>query len=559
MKRLIRLLNPSIKSIAAVMGVGCVSGACHAGILALINQRLAGEPPGILGFSLMFLALLLMLVSLNLTAKWTLLELGNQTSYRLRTSLAHRILSMDLRKLEMLGHPRIYAALADDVTAVWSALIMVPTFCISATVLLGCLVYLGWLSMMIFWILAAFSVPSLSIHFLLMQTAKRLTRETLGKRDQVFEAYRTLSEGVKELKLHRPRRFAFLQDVFSLRLLEFNRLMTRHSMAYEAASTWTHSMYFLFIFSLFLTTTWLDATPQALTGYALVALFMMGHVRSLMNSLPSWYRANVALKELQRVGLLIDTPSPQAFEESECHTQGSFQSLELRDVHFRYETPDERHAFTLGPLTLSFFPGEITFVCGGNGSGKTTLLKLLTGLYTPNSGRIALNGKPIQPETRGMLSPLFSVVFSQVFVFEQLLGLDMGGRVPEAEKWLSRLQLKGHVHIIDGRFSTTHLSHGQQKRLALFTALMEDRPILVLDEWAAGQDPEFKTVFYMEILPCLKSRGKLVVAMTHDDHYFHTADRIIWLRDGNVDQVVTPRVDCSNTPRNQGGEFRVQL
>ena len=88
--------------------------------------------------------------------------------------------------------------------------------------------------------------------------------------------------------------------------------------------------------------------------------------------------------------------------------------------------------------------------------------------------------------------------------------------------------------MTDGVFSTTRLSRGQRKRLALVTAYLEDRPIYLFDEWAADQDPLFRRVFYQRLLPELKRRGKTVVAVTHDDRYFDAADQLIKLEEGKV-------------------------
>jgi putative ATP-binding cassette transporter len=79
------------------------------------------------------------------------------------------------------------------------------------------------------------------------------------------------------------------------------------------------------------------------------------------------------------------------------------------------------------------------------------------------------------------------------------------------------------------------LSQGQRKRLALLLAYLEDRPIYVFDEWASDQDPIFKEVFYHQILPELKARGKTTIVISHDDRYYHVADRLIKLERGVLD------------------------
>src|SRR3546814_13534044 len=90
----------------------------------------------------------------------------------------------------------------------------------------------------------------------------------------------------------------------------------------------------------------------------------------------------------------------------------SFESVALENVTHRYFGEAQGGAFTLGPINLSFSRGEITFLIGGNGSGKTTLAKLLVGLYAPESGRILLNGQPVDEAQRDAYRQYFSVVFN---------------------------------------------------------------------------------------------------------------------------------------------------
>lgn len=78
------------------------------------------------------------------------------------------------------------------------------------------------------------------------------------------------------------------------------------------------------------------------------------------------------------------------------------------------------------------------------------------------------------------------------------------------------------------------MSAGQRKRLALIQVYLEHRPIAVFDEWAAEQDPTFRRIFYEELLPDLKRQGKTLVVVSHDDRYFHVADRCIRLDGGRL-------------------------
>jgi len=176
------------------------------------------------------------------------------------------------------------------------------------------------------------------------------------------------------------------------------------------------------------------------------------------------------------------------------------------------------------------------FITGGNGSGKTTLAKLLLSLYIPKEGEIYLDGKVLTDETREQYRQLFSVVFSDFYLFESLFGLDSIYLDANAQKYLAQLQLDHKVKVEDGVLSTIDLSQGQRKRLALLTAYLEDRPIYLFDEWAADQDPLFKEIFYYQLLPELKARGKALIVISHDDRYYQVADRVIKLEAGKLQQ-----------------------
>jgi putative ATP-binding cassette transporter len=171
---------------------------------------------------------------------------------------------------------------------------------------------------------------------------------------------------------------------------------------------------------------------------------------------------------------------------------------------------------------------------GGNGSGKYTLAKLITGLYIPEEGEISWDGQIISTQNREWYRQHFSVVFSDFYLFEDILGLENVNLDHQARGYLQQLQLDHKVKVEDGRLSTTALSQGQRKRLALLSAYLEDRPIYLFDEWAADQDPPFKEIFYTKLLPELRDRGKTVVVISHDDRYFYVADRIIKLDYGRI-------------------------
>jgi putative ATP-binding cassette transporter len=144
-----------------------------------------------------------------------------------------------------------------------------------------------------------------------------------------------------------------------------------------------------------------------------------------------------------------------------------------------------------------------------------------------------VDGVPIDDRNRRAWRERVAAVFADQRLPHRLHGLAHvdPDEVRELLGWVEMERLVG----FDGdAFSRIELSSGQRKRLLLVAALLEHRPLLVLDEWAADQDPLFRRKFYREILPALRERGQTIVAVTHDDHYFDVADRRVHFEDGQI-------------------------
>ncbi len=277
-----------------------------------------------------------------------------------------------------------------------------------------------------------------------------------------------------------------------------------------------------------------DFSPQLLTGYIFTVVYLLGPLGAATNALPALGTANVALHKVEALGLSLTAHAHGENPSYQPDATGPWKDLRLAEIVYAYEPDKGERGFTLGPISLTIHPGELIFIAGGNGSGKSTLAKLVGGLYVPKAGEIRLNERPITEANREWYRQHFAIIFSDCYLFDGLLGLTDVGLDTRAQDYLVQLQLEHRVRIENGVFSSTALSQGQRKRLALLTAYLEDRPIYLFDEWAADQDQQFKAVFYTRLLPELRNRGKAVLVISHDERYFHLADRLIKLDEGRL-------------------------
>jgi putative ATP-binding cassette transporter len=523
--------SPRIVVVAAVAAF--VAGVSNTFLLASINAELSQTGALTTHPGRAFVALCGVMLLSRCASFILLAHLARGAIFDLRMRLSRRIIAAPLRQLEQLGAPRLLATLTDDVPAISGALTAVPLLCMHSGIVLTCLIYLAWLSWTVFLgvlCLMAFGVLSYYIPF-----TKALGYLQASRRDwdALLKHLRALTEGAKELKLHRRRRDAFFDECLEATADSVRHNGVRGDSIYAVAAGWGQLLAFVLLGALlFLAPEFGYASRAMLIGYSLVVLNIMTPLEVIMSIVPALGRADVAIRKVEDLGLSLRS---EARENLMPAVAGVYESLELKGVTHSYRREGVEDNFVFGPVDLSFRPAELVFLVGGNGSGKTTLAKLLTGLYVPETGEVRLDGAVVNGETREHYRQLFSTVFADFYLFDSLLGLQVPDLDEQARYYLAQLQLEHKVRVKDKKFSTTELSQGQRKRLALLTAYLEDRPFYVFDEWAADQDPHFKEIFYLQLLPELKANGKTVLVISHDDRYYHVADRIIRLDYGKLD------------------------
>jgi putative ATP-binding cassette transporter len=534
------VLRSSWRAVAIALMTGLISGGLSAALLVIITFTAANSALATPQAAIAFVGLGLLVLSTSMVSRIVLVRFSQTAVFALQLRLSRQILATNLRQLETIGFPRLLALLTEDIQAISEAVAVVPVLVINCATLLGCMVYISWLSWQVLGlVLVLTGIASVSCRWFLVK-GRDVLAIARGHQDRLFSHFRALVEGIKELKLHARRQQAFTDEELATTATQLRRTNSQGLSYFAVLDSWGKFIYFFAVgVVLFLLPNWMDLSAETRFGYVITFTYLLGPMETLVNKLPFIGKANVALHRIQTLGLSLAKTNCSV--EPHGAPPSSWQRLDLKAVTHTYRTEKDDTDFTLGPIELTLYPGEILFIIGGNGSGKSTLAKLITGLYLPQNGEIWLDDQPIDDQNRNWYRQHFSTIFADFFLFERLLGLEAQGCDVQAQRYLEKLHLEHKVSIHAGHLSTTDLSQGQRKRLALLTAYLEDRPIYLFDEWAADQDPSFKDIFYHQYLQELKARGKAVIVISHDDHYFQVADRIVKLNYGQIesDQLLT--------------------
>jgi putative ATP-binding cassette transporter len=516
--------------------VSLLAAASNAGILTIVNLASRTSYGTIFNFYLFFVFLLT--VALYWVAQRRVLSMiaADVEAMVMRTRL--HILSLvrrcELLSIEGLGEARILNDVGQKAQTLSQAMAQVTTGLQAVLVTLLTGAYIAYISFPAFllWLV------SVGVAATLVLGEWRSTQDLLARailRDTEFQdTTAALLHGFKEVKLSRGRAAALLAELEQQAQAACdNRIEAQDSTSRSYVSG--QIAFFMLVGAMvFLLPALGDIDQATLVQATTAVLFVLGPVGMVVGAIPALSTAEAAARSLVELeAALTREVTAEASGTAQLPPERrDFESLRLSQVVFTYPPSEAGDGFALGPINFEVKAGETVFITGGNGAGKSTFLRLLTGLYQPQSGSVLLNRRPLEPERFQLLRDRIAAVFADYFLFQKLYGLDPE---PEAaDKLLIEMGIADKTSFEDGGFTNVRLSTGQRKRLALIAAVLEGRPVLVLDEWAADQDPAFRRKFYEEVLPALKRRGVAVVAATHDDRWFHLADRQIRLIDGCI-------------------------
>ena len=523
-------LDPVRSSIATMTGI--VGGIASAALMAILTKCLAAPGDSRLAFA--FLALCALSLFFKNLSESLLLDLTQEAIVNYRRDVSLRILGAPFERLNLIGRGKLFSVVTQDIDIFLQVFQLIPRVFGNLVVIAALLAYVAWVSLPAFVFSIVIFTVFLCAYLVLEREPQRGMGQVRSQFDQIHSAFRGLIDGARELKLSPDGGIHYVNRILVPSVERFRSLFQRVMRQYLWLSNGGIMAFYVAIgLILFVAPSQFAVPYHAAVVAALVLLYLSRPTYEWMAAMPLLRQAAQSLTRMEELSLGL-------VEREAASLDGRLiknVTLELRGLSYEYDAVRGETGFRLGPLDLTINPNEILFIVGGNGSGKSTLVMLLASLFVPSDGSLNLAGIEISPATTAWYRAHISVIFSDFHLFDHVFSNSNTDLQLRAEYLLQRLSLHEKVRLQDGQFSTTALSTGQRKRLALVATLLQDKPILVLDEWAADQDPSHRRFFYTELLPELKRAGKTIIVITHDEMYFDCADRIVSIVEGRMLQL----------------------
>jgi cyclic peptide transporter len=506
-------------SLTRLLVMSSIGGVSNAAILSAVNSgaQVSGDgKPSLWGAALFVVALFLFIKSQHyiLISATTEIE---AIIHKLRVRLMDQVRRSELVPLDAIGRAGIVAGITRETATLTQATNMIAFAVQSVVLIFFVAIYVAYLSLLAF----ALTVIVVSAAALLLHLKSRdLTagvRAAAEWDNRLFDRLTDLLDGFKEVRLNRARSDDLFDDIVEVSRTAANIKIRTQSEMFKRLVFSQSSIYILLGAIVFVAPVLADTQAATIAKATTATLFVVGACFGLVQSIPILTAANAAADNIERLEARLQATATEA-SVGPAQPQNRFEEIEMRAVKFSYVEKSTETVFQVGPVDFKLRRGELVFVTGGNGSGKSTFMRILAGLYQPDSGEITFDGVRVTDRTRDTYRSLFAAIFVDYHLFRRLYGI-ADADPTEVDDLLAQYRLADKTRLVDNEFSAIDLSGGQRKRLALIVSLLEKRPIMLLDEWTAEQDPEFRRKFYDELLPQMMRDGATIVAITHDDRY----------------------------------------
>jgi putative ATP-binding cassette transporter len=518
--------------------LGIVSGLLSFSFLTFINylmDRLLGGNYVEVNttYILLFILILIGFVWSRRALSMKIIRLSQNLFWGLRLRVVNLILKSEYEHLDTRRN-EIHSVLVHDINTLTNASLAIIELIVSTVVVLSCFTYMATLSLPLF--LLTLSVATLGILVYLLGARKNNKRfsKTRDLESHFIKNFNDILSGFKEIFMTPLKGRQIVKNEILPTSKEAYGNNTDAFVGYLNNQITGQVLFFLLIGSVLLFfSIKLEIDPVVTISFLFILLYLLGAIENIMVLLPSLVQAKVSLRRIKELEVELLQSKMQLEEHGIDDAAEQLDSIEIRDMCFKYTSEEFENEFEIGPVNVTIERGDVVFIYGGNGSGKTTFMHVLLGLLHPTLGGIYLNGTVVTNLNRKHFRKLFSVVFNDFHLFDKFYGNEDFDK-DEACEYLEIFELQDKVQITDQGFSSTHFSTGQRKRLALIAALLEDTQVIVMDEWAADQDPYFRKKFYTEIIPIIQKKGKTVIAITHDDRYYGNCNKLFRMEFGKL-------------------------
>lgn len=454
-----------------------------------------------------------------------------------RTRLVAKARRCEILPLEAVGRTRLYTAIAIEAEVIAASVRDLLVGALSAIVLACVFGYVAYLSFVAFFFALAGGAFALLLYVRQLRHTNMLKRRALAAEETLRQSLSAVLDGFKEIKLSAARGAAVEAD--------FATASADAATAHTAAGNGLGDSYLLaqvLLFGMLGVLTFIlpgldEVRSEVLAQLVVLVLFVAGPAAAVCAAIPKFLAAETSAERLKDIEDRLDVqlaaePGIADAAAAPSRPWPAFKQLKVDQIYYRHRSSD---GFAVGPFDISIAAGETVFITGDRGAGKSTLLKLLAGLYFPDAGSILIDGRPVRREDVQSWREQVTGVFTDCHLFSGLYGVDVEPAL--AAQLLATLEVQDRTVLVENRFEPLPSGASERKRLALVSAILERRPLLLLDEWATDQEPRFRRKFYEDVLPGLRRRGVTVIAATGDERWFHVADRRIHLEDGRMMKV----------------------